>query len=102
VGHDQPATFSARLHADIAATGRRLEALHDYMDEEVLGPRGFCCASFAACRDSTRDDDRFFEGQLSHLGRHYDLLLDGRPLRVVIVGQENGRLAAQTTLLVSP
>lgn len=60
------------------------------MDEHVLGPGGFCCASFAACRGSTRGDDRFFEGQLSHVGHHYDLHLDGRPLRVVVVGQENG------------
>ena len=78
------------LRADKAATAQRLRALRRYMDANVLGPQGFCCASLAACRDSIRDGNRFFEGQLSHVGRHYDLFRDGRPLRVVVVGQENG------------
>jgi hypothetical protein len=78
------------LRADPDATTRRHEALKAYMDEQVLGPTGFCCTSYAACRGSTRADDRFFEGQLSHVGRHYDLDLGGRPLRIVVVGQENG------------
>lgn len=80
----------ANLRADPAASARRRDALKAYMDEHVLGPEGFCCASYAACRGSAREDDRFFEGQLSHIGGHYDLHLDGRPLRVVVVGQENG------------
>ena len=88
-GHQQ-AIAPASLRADTAATARRLEALSHYMDEHVLGPGGFCCASYPAGRGSARDDDRFFEGQLSHVGRHYDLHLDGRPLRVVVVGQEYG------------
>lgn len=78
------------LRADPVASARRREALKAYMDEHVLGPRGFCCASYAACSGSTREGDRFFEGQLSHVGRHYDLELDGRSLRVVVVGQEVG------------
>ena len=88
--HDPQAMRPATLRADPEATARRRDALKAYMDEHVLGPGGFCCALYAACRGSTRDDDRFFEGQLSHLGHHYDLHLDGRPLRVVVVGQENG------------
>lgn len=88
--HDPQATRPATLRADPEATARRRDTLKAYMDEHVLGPGGFCCAFYAACRGSTRDDDRFFEGQLSHLGHRYDLSLDGRPLRVVVVGQENG------------
>jgi len=60
------------------------------MDANVLGPGGFCCASYSACLNSIGPGDRFFEGQLSHVGRHYDLDLDGRPLRIVVVGQEHG------------
>ena len=88
--HDPQAMRPATLRADPEATARRRDALEAYMDEHVLGPGGFCCALYAECRGSTRNDDRFFEGQLSHLGHHYDLSLDGRPLRVVVVGQENG------------
>ncbi|WP_320064194.1 hypothetical protein [Micromonospora sp. RTGN7] len=30
-------------------------------------------------------------GQLSHVGHHYDLRLDGRPLRVLVIAMETGR-----------
>lgn len=77
-----------RLRADPDATARRLEDLRTYMDANVLGPTGFCCATAEACRSSIRAGDRFFEGQLSHVGHHYDLFLSGRPLRIMVVGQE--------------
>jgi hypothetical protein len=77
-----------RLGADPAATARRREALKAYMDEHVLGPAGFCCSSYADCRVSTLAYDRFFEGQLSHVGHHYALNLCRRPLSIVLVGQE--------------
>ncbi len=77
-----------RLQADPAATARRIAELRAYMDANVLDAAGFCCASYEACKTSIREGDRFFEGQLSHVGHHYDLELDERPLRVVVVGQE--------------
>jgi hypothetical protein len=77
-----------RLQANGVATDRRIAALRSYMEANVLGPAGFCCASYDACRGSIREGDRFFEGQLSHVGHHYDLQLHQRPLRVVVVGQE--------------
>ncbi len=81
---------SPRLRSDPAATALRLRALSDYMEASVLGPQGFCCTSYSACLGSIRPQDRFYEGQLSHVGRHFDLELDRRPLRIVVVGQENG------------
>ena len=77
-----------RLRSNRAVTDRRIDALRTYMDANVLGPAGFCCASYDACRNSIREGDRFFEGQLSHVGHRYDLQLNQRPLRVVVVGQE--------------
>ena len=74
--------------SDPAATRRRIAALDEYMSRDVLGPGGFVCSSFASCRAS--HDGSFFEGQLHHVGRHYDMSVDGTPLRVVIVGQEYG------------
>jgi hypothetical protein len=71
-----------------AATDVRIDALRAYMHANVLSPAGFCCTSYQACQDSIREGDRFFEGQLSHVGHHYDLQLDQAPLRVVVVGQE--------------
>ncbi|HEX9236314.1 MAG TPA: hypothetical protein VF972_08545 [Actinomycetota bacterium] len=83
-------TEIGQLRADPARTVERMVELRRYMDANVLGPGGFCCASLATCRGSIRAQDRFYEGQLSHVGRHYDLALDGRPLRIVVVGQEDG------------
>ena len=91
MGHgDRRAPAPEHLQADPAATARRLRALRRYMDANVLGPEGFRCTSFGPCRDSVHDGDHFFEGQLSHVGRHYDLQRDGRALRVIVVGQEDG------------
>lgn len=89
---------SAGLRADPAATARRLRALHDYMDASVLGPKGFICSSLEACRGSVRGDNLFFEGQLSHVGRHYDLERGGRELRVMVVGQEDGSTRTRVSL----
>ncbi|OFW72094.1 MAG: hypothetical protein A2Y55_12570 [Actinobacteria bacterium RBG_16_68_12] len=87
---DRTAAAPVRLRADPAATARRLAALRAYMEANVLGPGGFRCTSEEACRGSVRGDNGSYEGQLSHVGRHYDLHLDGRELRVMVVGQEDG------------
>ncbi|MEX0741978.1 MAG: hypothetical protein WD079_04215, partial [Phycisphaeraceae bacterium] len=60
------------------------------MDANVLGPRGFCCPHAKTCRASIKAGHRYFEGILSHVGRHYDLVVDAKPMRVVVVGQEAG------------
>jgi len=80
----------AALQADTAATEARLAALQAYMDANVLSPSGFCCASQDACRGSLKPGVEMAEGQLSHLGHHYDLKRYGKPLRIVVVGQECG------------
>lgn len=89
---------STGLRADPAATAERLRALHDYMDANVLGPEGFSCSSLEACRGSVLGGNLFFEGQLSHVGRHYDLHRGGRELRVMVVGQEDGSTRTCVTL----
>ena len=72
-------------------TQRRIKRLESYMSANVLTtPRKFCCSHFKECRRSIEPGDRFREGILSHVGHRYDLLLDGRPLRIVVVGQEAG------------
>jgi hypothetical protein len=88
----------AVLHADPGATARRLRALEAYMDANVLGPQGFCCASYSACLGSIGAQERFYEGQLSHVGRHFDLHVNGRALRIVVVGQEYGGTRTSITL----
>ncbi len=84
------------LRTDPVASDVRRASLATYMDRHVLGPDGFVCASYRACAQS--HGGRFFEGQLHHVGRHYDAFIDGRPFRVVVVGQEYGNGPARVTL----
>lgn len=76
------------LRSDPTRTASRIAALDAYMAKHVLGPGGFCCTNFQACRGSHLGE--FFEGQLHHVGSHYDLTLNGRPFRIAVVGQEYG------------
>lgn len=75
-----------------ASTEERRQKLEEYMADKVLAD-GFLCRHYGECKDShakSRHAGDFFEGQLHHLGRFYDLLSDDLPLRVVVVGQEYG------------
>lgn len=78
------------LHFDSrpADTIARIKELDRYMSAYVLSERGFVCQNFNACRGSHPGE--FFEGQLHHIGDHYDLHVEGRPLRIAVMGQEYG------------
>lgn len=79
------------LAADVALTRKRVAKLRKYMDREVLSADGFVCAKFAECRKSARTERlTFTQGQLSHVGKFYDLSIGRKPLRVMVVGQEYG------------
>lgn len=70
-------------------TRERVRRLQEYMRSHVLDDGKFVCRHFSACRAS-RSDFPFYEGQLSYVGRHYDLEIDSKPIRVVIAAQEYG------------
>ena len=69
-------------------TLERTAQLSQYLRAEVLNER-FLCRSYDVCRASC-SDRVFYEGQLPHVGQHYDLQVDGKPTRIVVVGQEYG------------
>lgn len=58
--------------------------------------RRFVCRHYRACRAS--HTGAFFEGQLHHVGPHYDLTVDATPLRIVVVGQEYGHGPAKVSM----
>lgn len=86
------------ISCDVVATAARYERLGAAMADEVLGPGGFCCSSAAACKASIREGQHFAEGQLSHVGDRYDLTIDDRPFRVLLVGMDTGRPDQHVTL----
>jgi len=79
-----PSSFTS----DPRRTAERIQLLQAYMEQEVLAD-DFLCVAYAACRDAAESNGaQFHKGQLSHVGRHYDLAIGGHPLRVVVTGPE--------------
>ncbi|WP_055404851.1 MULTISPECIES: hypothetical protein [unclassified Mycobacterium] len=78
------------ITADRAATRSRIAKLRRYVEKNLLTETDFVCSHQADCRHSCRPGDSFREGTMSHVGRHFDLRADGKPLRIVVVGQESG------------
>lgn len=83
-----PGVASTSLARTLHDPDGRQRQLEQYLDAHVLQGRHFLCPSFKECRDSHPSD--FYHGQLHHVGSHYDLLADGHPFRVAVVGQEYG------------
>jgi hypothetical protein len=84
---------------DMQATEARLSRLKEYMGANVLAGKRFVCSSWRECEGSISADCSFKEGQLSHIGKHYDLSREGQPLRIVVVGQEVGAKGKPRTTL---
>jgi hypothetical protein len=94
-------SMSVILKCDLVASKRRQVESTEYMDRHVLGPAGFCCTSATRCRESAmarRELVDFAAGQLSHLGRFYDMEVDGVPLRILVIAMETGRTDTGITL----
>ncbi|WP_350246510.1 hypothetical protein RBB84_19275 [Rhodococcus sp. D-6] len=82
----------AQFTSDPVRTRQRIAELDEYMSRSVFGAGGFVCRSSASCGSAAaKKAADFYEGQLSHVGLHYDLFEDGVPLRVLVLGMEMGR-----------
>ncbi|MBX4170944.1 hypothetical protein HBA53_23795 (plasmid) [Rhodococcus pyridinivorans] len=81
-----------QFSSDPERTRQRIADLDEYMTRSVYGTDGFVCRSATSCSSAaaTKGAD-FYEGQLSHVGLHYDMFEDGSPLRVLVLGLEMGR-----------
>lgn len=77
-------------------TQQRIALLGGYFHQNVLAG-AFICRHYHDCRES-RSECSFFEGQLPHVGRHYDLEVNSRPMRIVFIGQEYGHGPAKVGL----
>lgn len=87
------------IRSDPDKTQERIRRLERYIQGNLLSENGsFICNHFAQCRES-RSEWPFHEGQMSHIGRHYDLEVDGCPTRIVLVGQEYGQTQECVSLL---
>lgn len=90
------------ITTDRNATARRVTRLAAYMSASVLDDeKAFRCSSFRSCKESaeTKPGVRFFEGQLSHVGLHYDTTVDSAPFRVLIVPLDAGHERSRVSLI---
>lgn len=95
-----------RIAIHPSRTKQRIDELTAYCAANVHDGCGMTCIHEQACRAS-KASNWFYEGQLSHVGRNYDLEINGKPLRIVIVGQEYGHwhrfvsLAGRTEMIAT-
>lgn len=75
------------IQSDPERTRERFRRLREYVHQNLLVNGRFICNHYRRCLVSSPNRDAFYEGQMSHVGEHYDLNVDGQDLRVV-VGQE--------------
>jgi uracil-DNA glycosylase len=79
------------FRSDPTRTSERFAELDDYMTRNVYGRCGFVCASKARCSAAADlANAHYVEGQLSHVGSHYDMFENDVPWRIVVVGLEAG------------
>ena len=79
----------ALVESNPARTARRIRKLEEYVRCNLLYNERFICKHHQDCLASA--PPYFYEGQMSHVGKHYDLLVGGQELRIVVVGQEYGQ-----------
>ena len=90
----EPETRGAMLvpfvQSDPERTRERFRRLREYVRQNLLVDGRFICKHYHECLASSPNRDAFYEGQMSHVGQHYDLTVGGQELRIVVVGQEYG------------
>lgn len=92
----RPAAQAFSLHSDPAAGRARKNRLEAFFRAHVMTASTFVCSHYDECRSSHQGD--FFEGQLHHVGAHYELRANGQPFRIVVVGQEVGNGPARVSI----
>ncbi|WP_445257353.1 hypothetical protein [Nocardioides aurantiacus] len=82
-------TNPVSVSINVAGSRRRRQRLEQYTEQTLLDDE-FLCPHFESCRDSIQPGHQFREGTMSHVGHRYELVRNGKPLRVMVVGQESG------------
>lgn len=81
---------------DGSKTKSRIKSLEKYVESNIMEDRKFICSSYRECKRS--HDGLFYKGQLHHVGKKYDLIINNVPVRIMIVGQEWGHDESFLTL----
>jgi hypothetical protein len=76
------------VSSDELATKERLKKLERYVDTKIFRGDTFLCSCYEDCKIS--HNSLLYKGPLYHLGKKYDLTINGKSVRIMIVGQEFG------------
>jgi hypothetical protein len=88
-----PKDKNIKIETDKITTKKRFKKLEQYMDKNVLCDNKFICSHYRECKISHTEKSpthKFYEGQLNHIGKNYDLIFNNKELRIMIVSQEFG------------
>lgn len=78
-------------------SARTRASLENYYRQHVLREDHFLCPFAQPCKTSVPGMD-FYEGQLSHVGRRYELKVENRPLRILVIAMSYGSGPAQVSM----
>ena len=88
----------AMIRSNPEKTEDRIRKLQKYVRSNLISDDGnFICSKRTECQKS-RGKFPFHPGQMSYVGRHYDLEVDGRCMRIAILGQEYGQSCERVDL----
>jgi len=83
------------ITCNIKQTQKRREKVKAYLEKYVMTDN-FFCKMYNQCKSS--HNGVFYEGQLHHIGKFYDLVYLQKPFKIIIVGQEYGAKPAMVKL----
>ena len=83
------------ITCNIKQTQKRREKVKEYLENYVMTDK-FFCKMYHQCKSS--HNGIFYEGQLHHIGKYYDLTYKQKPFKIIVVGQEYGAKPAMVKL----
>jgi len=85
-----------KIESSKETTKKLIKKLDKYMKNNVLNNNKFICPHYIECKGS--HSGIFYTGQLHHIGNNYDIKINNKIFRIMIVGQEYGHKPKNVTL----
>jgi len=85
-----------KIKVNDLSTKKYISNIKKYLKSNVLNNDKFICCHYRECKKSRPNN--FFEGQSYHIGNSYDLKINNKPFRIMVVGQELGHRRRKLTL----
>ncbi len=84
------------IRSSCAQTCERARSLEEAFP--ILPGAPFFCGRFNECENSVQPGGKLHKGQSHYVGDHYDLSVNGRPVRIMIVGMSYGEASSLVSM----